>query len=428
MEFENPIEEKKKSKKGYKIFLLVLLLIIISFILYPKINLYLNELGKTNPEEIINYTQGEFIIVPYPYMSSQDYYNMLVPDEEKKSYSDIKVNYSLETPRLELNYSLGNESQYLDYCTEKGVKINFSNSKSSEFVFNYLNKTFYYRINLYNDLYLFSDNLKNQDCYFSISKYAEGFLKDPYNNNFIDVVSVNFKKLLEMGYSNNEVVEIATLFVQSIPYGTDYTELNRYPYETFYEEEGNCLDKSVILAGILRNLNYTGYILSGKSEGEGHAILGIVCDQGNIQYQGKEICFIETTIFTPISSEVNIEIEEYIQIANGSNVYSEANYGKRLIEYFELGKNNAEEIESKLDQMDLELEEIHGQMCTTDCTYCDETRTDPKYCNDAHEYNHYVGEYNKIVEDYNQLIKNWYFDYYRLEKSMFNNIELVERP
>ncbi|MBU2104577.1 MAG: hypothetical protein KKF67_02275, partial [Nanoarchaeota archaeon] len=268
---------------------------------------------------------------------------------------------------------------------------------------------------------------KNQDCYFGTNKYVEGFLEDPYNNKFVDALSKNFIGLKEEGYSDDEIVEIVTLFTQSIPYGTDESDTNRYPYETIYEEEGNCLDKSIILAEILKNLNYTTYIMSGNSEGEEHALLGIVCDNGNIKYQGKEICFIETTIFTPISSDIKIDIEEYVKVSNGSNVYSGINYGRSLIDYFKLKTNEAENIEPQLDFIELKLSDITKKMCATDCTYCDETKTDPEYCDDAYEYNNYVKEYNKIVDDYNLLIKDWYKDYYELEKSMFDNVELLER-
>jgi len=417
--------EENKTFNLYKRFLVVIILVSLGIIAFPYLKMHT---GGTNPEEVLNYTHGEFTTKPHSYVSFQDYYSMLIPKEEKTFYSDRKLNYTLEVPKLEFARKFYDyESEYYDYCEGKKVEINFTNPQYSEFQFNYKNTTFIYKINLYPDLYYFSDNLKNQDCYFDTNKYTEGFLEDPYNNKFIDAISKDFIALKEWGYSNDEIVEIATLFVQSIPYGTDYTELNRYPYETLYEREGNCLDKSLILTGILRNLGYTSYVILGDSDNQYHALVGIVCDNSNTQYKGENICFIETTIFTPITSDSEIDIEEYVKTSNGTFVYSGENYGKSLADYFESKFNEIENIESQLDSMDLELINIQDQMCNTDCTYCDLNLIDPVYCDDAREYNKYVKEYNKIIDDYTLLVKDWYKMYYDLENSMFDNVELIER-
>jgi len=390
-----------------------------------------SDIGKTSPEEVLNHTQGEFTIRPHNYMSFKEYYSLTKVLEENYFYTDQKINYTLEIPKLEFEHKFYDyEEKYYDYCEGKKVEINFTNPKYSEFQFNYKNKTFSYRINLYYDLYYFSDNLKNQDCYFDTNKYTKGFLEDPYNNNFIDAISKNFLSLKDKGYSNDEIVEIATLFVQSIPYGTDYKEVNRYPYETLYEEEGNCLDKSLILTGILRNIGYTSYIISGDSGYQYHALVGIVCNDGNVQYEGNDICFIETTIFTPITSNIDIDIDKYLKTSDDFLIYTGVNYGKNLVNYFEIKTTEAENIESQLDSMESELIILENKMCNTDCKNCgssDGYYIDPYYCYDAYEYNRYVREYNNIIEDYNLLIEDWYESYYDLEKSMFNNIQLIER-
>jgi hypothetical protein len=412
--------KEDKSSKPWIIVIGILVGIIFFYYMFNQISII--SFG-TDPKEVLNYTQGEFTLKPYSYIPFQDYYTLLAQNEEVNFYSNQKLNYTIfEAPELEFY-----EPEYYDPCEGKKIEINFTNSQDSEFQFNYKEVTFDYKINLYSDLYSFSDNLKNQDCYFDTEKYIEGFLEDPYNNNFIDGISKDFIALKDKGYSDDEIVEIATLFVQSIPYGTDYTDLNRYPYETLFEKEGNCLDKSVILVGILKNLNYTSYIISGDSDYQAHALVGIVCDSGNIQYEGDNICFIETTIFTPIGSESDIGIEGYVKTSEGSKIYFETNYGKDLVNYIESKYTEAEEIEEQLDSLEFELNDLQEKMCNTDCSYCDPNLIDPKYCDDVNEYNRYVRDYNKMVEDYNVLVKKWYEPYYDLEKSMFNNIELIER-
>jgi len=254
----------------------------------------------------------------------------------------------------------------------------------------------------------------------------------------MDAVSRDFISLKEKGYSDDEIVEIATVFVQSIPYGTDSTELNRYPYETFYENEGNCLDKSLILVGILKNLGYTTYIFSGDSDEEEHALVGIECDKGNINYDNLEICFIETTVYTPISSEQEINIEEYVKTSNGTLIYSGVKYGKDLLNYFDEKQKEINLTEEKLSEIENDLIYLEWDMCETDCVICEEglfgvefvdweRSENIKSCYDASRFNRLIKEYNTKIEEYNNLIKEWYVPYYELEKSMFGNLELIER-
>jgi len=379
---------------------------------------------KTSPEDVFNYTHGKFTITQHNPMSFLDYYSMLLPDEYDYRFEKLEI---VQIPIYGLEVY---EPEYYNYCQGKKIEINFTNSSYSEFQFNYKDKTFNYTVNLYPDLYYFSDNLKNQDCYFDTYKYTEGYLEDPYNNRFMDAVSNDFISLKNQGYTDDEILEIATVFVQSITYGTDYTDLNRYPYETFYEKEGNCLDKSLILVDILKNLNYTSYIILGDSDEEYHSIVGVVCDDGNIVYQGKEICYIETTVYTPISSEVEIDIEEYIKTSEGSKVYKSVNYGNDI---FEVKYLEIENINFQMESLDKNEIKIQYDMCETDCVVCEKGIIDwfesdtIDRCSDYKTYNRLYEEYINEIEEYNLLLEDWYKIYYDLEKFMFWNIELIER-
>ena len=415
----------KDTRKNWLWAIIVFVCLLLFFFPFNKIHMI--SFGNP-PEDVFDYTSGEFTIKPHNYLSFEDYYFLTKPSEEDSFYSEQKTNYTFEIPQLEFDYKFYDyDDEYYEFCQGKKVKINFTNPTYSEFQFNYKDKNFNYRVGLYRDLYSFSDDLKNQDCYFDTDKYTEGFLEDPYNNMFVNAISRDFASLKGEGYSDDEIVEIATLFVQAIHYGTDYTDLNRYPYETIYEMEGNCLDKSLILSGILRNLNYTSYIILGDTESEYHALVGIGCNKGNVVYDGKEICFIETTIFAPINYEEEIDIEKYVLVSEGGKIYYGKNYGKELADSFEIKYSKIEEIESHLDLLEDELFDLDEKMCATDCSYCDPSLIDPIYCDDAYEYNAYLREYNEIVGEYNILVEEWYHPYYDLEKLMFENVELLER-
>jgi len=387
----------------------------------------------TDPQTIYGQTGAQIIITNKPFMTSEEFTKTLQKPKEE-NLAPFESETAVRSPKLEYEYDFYNkQSGHLSRCKTKKVKIDFTTETTSQFEFNYKEETFKYTISLYNDLYLFSDELKGQDCYFRGENYSEGYLKDPYNNNFIKAIAKDFVELRQYNYTNDQIAEIATIFAQSITYGTDETSSNRYPYETIFEKEGNCLDKSIILVGILKELGYEPYLILGLSE-EYHALVGIVCEKGNIQYNGKEICFAETTVFTPIGSNVKIEIEQVLKVANGDRVYREDSYGPKLVKLFDVKEKENNLTILKIENYEPESKEIEAEMCRTDCVICDgdsinpeKTKEEIESCWDAEEYNKLVEKYNNLIINHNNFVQEWYDNYYELEKSMFGNIELISR-
>lgn len=437
-------EEATESSKMPAWFILLfvpLLAIMVVLILIPftqKTPLQDIVLDETDPLDIYTNTNSQFILSQKTYPTFDQYFTSFKDGEDS---SLIDSDYTISAPRLEYNFSFYNlKREYYDHCTTKEAQINFTNPKTSDFSFNYQNKTFKYEINVYPEMYFFADQLKAKDCYFEEDKYTQGYLEDPYNNNFVDALADDFIALKDQGYSDDEIVEIATLFVQSIPYGTDKTQLNRYPYETIYEGQGNCLDKSVILVGILEKLGYTTYFILGQAK-QYHALVGIECEKPNLHYEGKKLCFAETTVFTPISSNVTIDIEQIVPVSTGDKIYKGVSYGPSLVQKFKEKHQRREQIEAELDEIDKELDRIQVQMCDTDCAYCsgnvvDFERSQAELwntCDDATEMNELIKEYNDNVKKHSGdgnrsgLIQEWYEIYYDLEKSMFNNVRLLRK-
>lgn len=423
-----------KKKSNPLIWLLIIIIpLFITMIFYvliiQNINpLYLFEKG-TAPESLINNTNGEFSITQKTFPQFQEYYEAIKISQQNSPES---TNYSENSPQLEYQYDFYNKKdKYLERCKNRKININFTEPKYSEFTFNYKDKTFNYKINLYNDLYQFSDKLKTQDCYFRNHEYTNGFFGDPYNNNFLESIAQDFVDLRSQGYTNDEIVEIATLFVQSIKYGTDQTSANRYAYETIFEEEGNCLDKSIILIGILKKLGYKTYIILGQST-QYHALVGIACTKGNINYNEQEICFAETTIFTPITSKVEIEIERVLPMSEGILVYSGDSYGPEKVQLFLTKKSETKTIETELETFESKAQPVENEMCQTDCVVCNNNQVDfsdvsIRTCYDAKQFNKLKDQYNALVDRHNGLIEQWYQAYYTLEKSMFGNVDIVKK-
>ena len=99
-----------------------------------------------------------------------------------------------------------------------------------------------------------------------INKWTE-YCSDNVNKSllkeFADWVKVTGDKL---GYTEYQRVLLAAQVAQQIPYKTDIesrgmNEYPKYPYETFFDGCGDCEDKSIILAGILHEMNYQVVLL-----------------------------------------------------------------------------------------------------------------------------------------------------------------------
>lgn len=406
-----------RSNKG----VIILLLSVISIIVIIGLFSYIKNVSfGTDPSEVLNHTNGEINSVPKTYLSLEEYLNAVIPEPTKAGVSyGINTSLRLEIPKLDFVYDY--EPEYYDYCEGKRLEINFTNPKYSEFKFNYKDKTFTYSVNVYDDLYYFSRDLKEQDCYFE-GNYGEGYFEDPYNNDFVEAIAKDFISLRNGGYSDDEILEISTIFVQTIPYGTDSSELNRYAYETIYEKEGNCFDKSIILAGIIKELGYETYIIFGDVDYEYHAIVGVVCENGNIDYQGKEICFIETTTPYPIGFDEEIDNKEYLKVSEGEKIFKGTNYGKQISDQINSKIKESEDILEETDNLYYQLIDLEDQMCETDCLSCGGGIViDSLYCDDAYKYNRLVKEYNDIVEEYNPLIEDYYKKFYEIDKFLFDN-------
>ena len=93
--------------------------------------------------------------------------------------------------------------------------------------------------------------------------------------------------------TDDQLVRDVVSLVQNLDY--DYSKLDslsfqvRFPYETLYEEKGVCIEKTLLLLRLLRELNYNTALLTFY--GANHAGVGIQCNKPNFE----EFCFIETT-------------------------------------------------------------------------------------------------------------------------------------
>ncbi|MDD1703478.1 MAG: hypothetical protein LUQ31_10920, partial [Methanoregula sp.] len=113
-------------------------------------------------------------------------------------------------------------------------------------------------------------------------------------------------------YAGRNDYQNVVAFVQGIPYalhkdpvtGQTTTPANdywKYPVETLVEGNGDCIDDAILAGALLREMNYdVAIVLLPPVDGtsEGHAVVGIACDNCNGYYyplDGKRYYYLDLT-------------------------------------------------------------------------------------------------------------------------------------
>ncbi|MBU2559370.1 hypothetical protein KKA03_00570 [archaeon] len=127
------------------------------------------------------------------------------------------------------------------------------------------------------------------------------FASDPYDDKLIKSLADFFTDMGESyGLDKYEIPLLAVSFIQSLPYTSDrvttgYDEYPRFPYETLYDNGGDCEDTSILTVAILQEMGYGAVLL----EIPNHMAVGVKCSSDvpgyYYNYQGDRYCYLETT-------------------------------------------------------------------------------------------------------------------------------------
>lgn len=125
------------------------------------------------------------------------------------------------------------------------------------------------------------------------------FASDSFDDGLIADIAKSLHELAdEQGLSREELAELTVSFVQSLPYTSDdvttpFDEYPRFPYETLYDNGGDCEDTSILAAAVLHELGFKVVLFELPS----HMALGVECDAEGyaLTYDGVRYCYLETT-------------------------------------------------------------------------------------------------------------------------------------
>lgn len=141
--------------------------------------------------------------------------------------------------------------------------------------------------------------------------YKSFVSSDPKDTTIKDLTQKIETKGSELGLSSDQTMDMATCFVQNIPYDTEKAKIvlstnpadkvlkitdnsyaDRFPYETLYDNKGICTDKSYLEAAILKEMGYGTSLLTFNTEK--HMAVGVKTPMGYTSFN-TDYSYIETT-------------------------------------------------------------------------------------------------------------------------------------
>ena len=127
------------------------------------------------------------------------------------------------------------------------------------------------------------------------------FASDPYDDWLIkEIADALFSLSKAYGLEERQIPGFCVSFVQSLNYTSDlessgYDQYPRFPYETLYENGGDCEDTSILSVAILQEMGYDAVLLELPE----HMAIGIKCNPEqkgkSFEYEGSNYYYLETT-------------------------------------------------------------------------------------------------------------------------------------
>lgn len=264
------------------------------------------------------------------------------------------------------------------------------------------------------------------------------YLNIPSEDKSISEITTSIKNLsTNRKLKDDQTLELATAFVQSIPYDEEQAKTDqfhpRYPYEVIYDKKGICSDKSILMIAILRDMGYGNSAFLYDSES--HMAAGVSCPK-TYSTSTSGYCIIETTATgwrigvvpeiksnnraaerstienynSKSSSPTNKKLTtprivakisgtEYKGIVETIKIENEI---KQLLDYFPIKKAVIEKEQVELLRLEEQLDDYKstGNISSYNNLV-------PKYNSQLRKVNSDIDEYNSKVERYNKLIQEY---------------------
>ena len=223
------------------------------------------------------------------------FFGLVSSDENISLEKNATIGIIDETPKQEsksISIKPESKSNKQEIVVEKEIEL--GQPIFREFNWDYGDSVWYLDLQFYPGLYqIYKERSRERDF--------DLFASDNYDDQIIKDIVTTIKDAAEKnGISNDEVPYLVTSFVQSLTYTSDkvttgYDEYPRFPYETLYDNGGDCEDTSILVASLLQEMGY-GVVLIKLPD---HMAVGVKCDSDmpgySYSYEGDRYCYLETT-------------------------------------------------------------------------------------------------------------------------------------
>jgi hypothetical protein len=239
---------------------------------------------------------------------------------------------------------------------------------------------------------------------------ADGYrakVKDPAQDQiFSDLLKELNKVRLLQGLSDDEYLELMTVYVQSLRYESLEQNPAKFPVETVIDGAGDCDDKSLLLAGLLVREGYSVALLSFGPES--HMAIGV----GSYDYLYKKTgyAFIETTNYSfvgvptgTLGDNLTLYSDPSIIIINkGEKFYTRGNDTRYI-------HDNYLKSDKKVKELALQLKGLNDDLMAKRIRIgeLDSQIAQLKNSDNIKEYNSQVLAYTTLISIYNTRLASY---------------------
>jgi hypothetical protein len=253
-------------------------------------------------------------------------------------------------------------------------------------------------------LYL-SEDLSKEEW---IPIYYRAFVNDSCQEPFYTDLLATLRDIRDrQGLDDDRYLELIAAFVQSIPYETDASIVEpKFPIETYVDTEGDCDDKSLLLAGLLAREGYGVALLYFGNES--HMAVGV--KSAGCSYQNTPFAYIEATNRsyvgippgaladgTALASDPLV-----IPVGDGQRFYAGCDQIHAIERALSLSRGRVEELTPELAVRARELEAEREALESLS-----EELTALSRAGEIRDYNNLVPEYNSRARDYNDAVQSY---------------------
>ncbi len=251
-------------------------------------------------------------------------------------------------------------------------------------------------------LYL-SEDLSKEEW---IPIYYRAFVNDSHQEPFYADLLAALREIRDrQGLDDDRYLELIAAFVQSIPYETDASIVEpKFPIETYVDTEGDCDDKSLLLAGLLAREGYGVALLYFGNES--HMAVGV--RSAGCSYRNTPFAYIETTnrsyVGIPPAALADGTVLSadplVIPVGDGPRIYGACDQIHTIERALSLSRGRAEALGPELAVRAREIEAEREALESLGARLTALSRT-----GEIREYNRLVPEYNRKARDYNDAVE-----------------------